>query len=76
MAALVSSIEDVRLRNAVKAQIALQMSGLQPSPIDPTTFVSGEPEGGSGRTNKKSPESVPTPGGRSAGDARRERTRG
>ena len=41
-AAIVSSIEDVRLRSAVKAQLALHMSGLQPSPIDLSIFLSGE----------------------------------
>lgn len=38
---LVSSIEDLKVRSAVKAQIALQMSGLNPSPIDLTKFLSG-----------------------------------
>jgi hypothetical protein len=32
--ALVSSIEDIRIRSVVKAQIALHMSGLEPSAID------------------------------------------
>jgi hypothetical protein len=41
-AALVSSIEDVRLRSAVKAQLALHMSGLEPNPIDLTSFLSGD----------------------------------
>jgi uncharacterized membrane protein YhaH (DUF805 family) len=39
---LVLSIEDERLRSAVKAQIALHMSGLQPNPIDLSTFLSSE----------------------------------
>ncbi|NOJ91441.1 hypothetical protein HMI51_00550 [Corallococcus coralloides] len=38
--ALVSAIEDVRVRSAVKAQIALHMSGLQPSPINLGQFLS------------------------------------
>jgi hypothetical protein len=37
---LVSSIEDLRVRSAVKAQIALHMSGLQPTPIDLSHFLS------------------------------------
>ena len=37
---LVSSIDDIRVRSAVKAQIALHMSGLQPSPIDLSNFLS------------------------------------
>jgi hypothetical protein len=36
--ALVSSIDDVRVRSAIKAQIALHMSGLQPNAIDLTNF--------------------------------------
>lgn len=40
--ALVASIEDIRVRSAVKAQIALQMSGMQPAAIDLTKFLSGE----------------------------------
>jgi len=40
---LVSSIEDIRVRSAVKAQIALHMSGLNPAPIDLTNFLSGYP---------------------------------
>lgn len=40
--ALVSSIEDVRVRSAVKAQIALHMSGIQPAPIELTNFLSSE----------------------------------
>jgi hypothetical protein len=39
---LVSSIEDIKVRSAVKAQIALHMSGLTPSPIDLKSFLSGE----------------------------------
>jgi hypothetical protein len=39
---LVSSIEDVKVRSAVKAQIALHMSGLNPSPIDLTNFLSSK----------------------------------
>lgn len=39
-AALVGSIEDIRLRGAVKAQLALHMSGLTPSPIDLSSFLS------------------------------------
>lgn len=37
--ALVASIEDVRLRSAVKAQLALHMSGLQPNAIDLGAFL-------------------------------------
>jgi TRADD-N domain-containing protein len=36
---LVASIEDVRLRSAVKAQLALHMSGLQPNAIDLGAFL-------------------------------------
>ncbi|MBU1320663.1 MAG: hypothetical protein KKG33_02955 [candidate division Zixibacteria bacterium] len=42
---LVSSIEDLRVRSAVKAQIALHMSGLNPSAIDLTKFLSPEDAG-------------------------------
>jgi hypothetical protein len=41
-AILVSSIDDVRLRSAVKAQLALHMSGLSPTPIDLGAFLSGD----------------------------------
>jgi len=41
---IVGSIEDVRLRSAVKAQLALHMAGLQLSPIDFTSFLSEEPK--------------------------------
>jgi hypothetical protein len=37
---IVASIEDVRLRSAVKAQLALHMSGLQPNAIDLGAFLS------------------------------------
>ncbi len=37
---VVSSIEDVRIRSAVKAQIALHMSGLVPKEIDIRAFMS------------------------------------
>lgn len=37
---LVNSIEDVRVRSAVKAQMALHMAGLEPSPINLTQFLS------------------------------------
>jgi hypothetical protein len=37
---LVSSIEDNRVRSAVKAQIALHMAGLDPNPIDLSNFLS------------------------------------
>jgi hypothetical protein len=47
---LVSSIEDERVRSAVKAQIALHMAGLDPSPINLTNFLSTaidpQPHGG------------------------------
>lgn len=39
---LVASIEDIKVRSAVKAQIALHMSGLNPSPIDLTNFLSSQ----------------------------------
>lgn len=42
---LVASIEDSRVRSAVKAQMALHMSGLQPAPIDLGTFLSQDPSG-------------------------------
>ena len=42
-AAIVGSIEDIRLRSAVKAQLALHMSGLQPNPIDLSIFLSAAP---------------------------------
>ncbi len=38
--AIVASIEDLRLRSAVKAQLALHMSGLQPNAIDLGAFLS------------------------------------
>ena len=41
---LVSSIEDVRVRSGVKAQIALHMSGMQPNAIDLSNFLSAAPE--------------------------------
>ena len=37
---LVASIEDVRVRSAVKAQMALHMTGLEPAPINLTQFLS------------------------------------
>jgi hypothetical protein len=37
---IVASIEDVRLRSAVKAQLALHMSGLEPKAIDLSAFLS------------------------------------
>jgi hypothetical protein len=40
--ALVSSIEDVRVKSAVQAQIALHLSGLEPQPLDLTKFLAGE----------------------------------
>jgi len=39
---LVASIDDLKVRSAVKAQIALQLAGLQPSPIDLSSFLSTE----------------------------------
>jgi hypothetical protein len=39
-ATLVGSIEDLRLRGAVKAQLALHMAGLQPNGIDLSSFLS------------------------------------
>jgi hypothetical protein len=39
---LVSSIEDLRVRSAVKAQIALHMSGLKPNPVDLSAFLSSD----------------------------------
>jgi len=38
---LVAAIEDPKVRSAVRAQLALHMSGLQPAPIDLTSFISG-----------------------------------
>jgi hypothetical protein len=47
--ALVATIQDVTLRSVVQAQLALQMSGLKPKPIDLSTFVAPQtfanPEG-------------------------------
>jgi hypothetical protein len=37
--ALIATIEDVTLRSAMQAQIALHMSGLKPKPIDLRTFI-------------------------------------
>lgn len=45
---LVSSIEDIKVRSAVKAQIALHMSGLEPKPIDLGSFLSSDWEGTGG----------------------------
>ena len=39
-ASRIASIDDPRVRNVVNAQIALQMSGLQPTPIDLSRFLS------------------------------------
>lgn len=41
---LVATIDDSRVRSAVKAQVALHMAGLEPRPIDLTQFLSS-PEG-------------------------------
>ena len=38
--AVVASIEDLRVRNTVRAQLALHMAGLDPIPIDLTAFLS------------------------------------
>src|SRR6266516_3495197 len=38
--ALASSIEDLKVRSVVKAQIALHLSGLQPNPIELGSFLS------------------------------------
>jgi hypothetical protein len=38
--ALVAAIEDVRVRSAVQAQIALHMAGMEPAPIDLGKFLS------------------------------------
>jgi hypothetical protein len=38
--AIVESIEDIQIKSAVKAQIALHMAGLKPKEIDLTTFLS------------------------------------
>ena len=40
--AIVASIEDARLRGAVKAQLALHMSGLEPKEIDFSAFLTAE----------------------------------
>jgi len=45
--ALVESIEDKRVRSAVKAQISLHLAGLQPSPIDLSNFLLYHTEGDS-----------------------------
>ena len=45
--ALVESIEDERVQSAVKAQLSLHMAGLQPPPIDLSTFPSYHTEGDS-----------------------------
>jgi hypothetical protein len=50
---LVSSIEDVRVRSAVKAQIALHMSGMQPNAIDLSHFLSSAPEASVGPVPKR-----------------------
>ncbi len=39
---LVASIEDARVRSAVKAQMALYMAGLTPTPINLSQFLSGD----------------------------------
>ncbi len=39
---LVASIEDSKVRSAVRAQVALHMSGLQPEPINLTPFLTGD----------------------------------
>jgi hypothetical protein len=39
---LVTSIEDPKVRSAVRAQVALHMAGLQPEPINLTPFLTGE----------------------------------
>jgi hypothetical protein len=40
--AIVASIEDVRRRSAVKAQLALHVSGREPKPIDLGNFLSSQ----------------------------------
>lgn len=45
---LVTSIEDVRVRSAAKAQIALHMAGLEPTAIDLTRFLSTSDDHGEG----------------------------
>ncbi len=42
--AIVESIEDVQIKSAVKAQMALHMAGLKPKEIDLPTFLSGSDE--------------------------------
>lgn len=39
---VVASIEDLKVRSAVKAQIALHMAGLAPAPINLSTFLSSD----------------------------------
>lgn len=58
-AALVSSIEDMRLRSAVKAQLALHMAGLQPSPIDLTSFLSSDGAPSANRDARQTPHTQP-----------------
>jgi hypothetical protein len=40
--ALVASIEDYKVRSAVRAQIALHLAGLNPNPIEFTNFLTGK----------------------------------
>lgn len=40
---LVNSIDDIKIRSAVQAQIALHKAGLSPTPIDVMRFMTGEP---------------------------------
>jgi len=37
--ALVAAIEDIKVKSAVQAQLALHMAGLEPAPIDLTKFL-------------------------------------
>jgi len=53
-ATIVASIEDLRLRGAVKAQLALHMAGLQPDAIDLSSFLSRDGSGASARKERMS----------------------
>jgi len=39
---LVDTIDDLKMRSAIKAQLALHMAGLSPEPFDLTSFLSGK----------------------------------
>lgn len=66
-AAIVASIEDVRLRSAVKAQLSLHMSGLQPNAIDLSAFLTAPSAGSQVLDAPRSPLLVRQPDPKSAG---------